>query len=163
MTKDQPIFRKHTEWIAIGVFAEALPLVTAVRELTSAGVSLTDLCLAGPAEGMRRLAAAREVRRLDRLAALLRSAVEMRLPGSGEELLAAPTCVGNPILTVSPAIADRLRGSIIDGCILVGVHAATAVDATRAARVLLRYSSRHVHVLRLPPEAHQRGRRELRS
>jgi hypothetical protein len=145
--------RKHTEWIAIGVFAEVAPFVTAVRELTSAGVSLADLCLAGAPEGMRRLAAAQEVRRLDRLAALLRSAVEMRLSGWEEAILAAPTCVGNPILALSPTIADRLRGSIIDGCVLVGVHAATSVDAARAARVLLRYSSRHVHVLRIPPEA----------
>jgi|SoiMethySBSTD1v2_1073268.scaffolds.fasta_scaffold4757683_1 hypothetical protein len=48
--------RKHIEWIAIGVFAEVAPLVAAVRELASAGVSLADACLAGTPASMRRIA-----------------------------------------------------------------------------------------------------------
>ena len=47
--------RKHMQWIAIGVFAEVDPLVAAVTELTSAGVALADLCLAGAHASMQQL------------------------------------------------------------------------------------------------------------
>jgi hypothetical protein len=139
------------EWIAIGVFPEAAPLVAAVTELTSASVSLAELCLAGAPASMQRLAAAPEVRRVDRLAALLDSAVEVRLPGAESAILAAPSCIGNPRSLVSPAMAERLRGSMVDECILLGACAASAADAAQVARVLLRHSSRHVHVLQCTP------------
>jgi hypothetical protein len=143
------------QWIAIGVFAEAQPLVAAVTDLISVGVSLADLCLAGVSASMQRLAATAEVQRLDRLGVLLQNAVEVRLPGSDGAILAAPSCVGSPSSLLSSAMAERLRGPIIDGCILLGVSAASATDAARAGRVLLRYSSRHVHVLQCPPETLQ--------
>jgi hypothetical protein len=145
--------RKHVQWIAIGAFAEVDPLIAAVTELTSCGVTLPDLCLAGAPASMQRLAAVPEVRRVDRLAALLNSAVEARLPGSEDAILAAPSCVGNPGSFLSPGMAERLRGPIVDGCILLGASAASAADAARAGRVLLRHSSRHVHVFQCPLEA----------
>jgi hypothetical protein len=153
MTKaDQTILlqRKRIEWIAVGVFAEAEPLVAAVTELTSAGVSLADLCLAGTPASMRSVAAAPEVRSLDRLTALLQSAAEMKLPGSELTILAVPTCVGNPSSVVSAETAERLRRPIADGCILLGVPAASAGEAARVGRILLRHSSHHVHVLQCP-------------
>lgn len=142
--------RKHVEWIAVGVFAEVEPLVAAVTELTSAGVSLADLCLAGMPASMRRVAAAPGVRSLDRLTALLQSAAEMNLPGSELTILAVPTCVGNPSSVVSAETAERLRGPIADGCILLGAPAASGSEAARVGRILLRHSSHHVHVLQCP-------------
>jgi hypothetical protein len=142
--------RKHIEWVAIGVFAEVAPLVAAVRELTSAGVSLADLCLAGAPATMQRVGAAPEVRRFGRMAALVHNAVEMRLPGSEAAILAAPSCIGNPGSFLSTEMVEKLRGPIIDGCILLGAPAASAAGTGRVARVLLRHSSRHVHVLQRP-------------
>jgi hypothetical protein len=153
MTKAGPTIlaqRKHMEWISIGVFAEVAPLVAAVRELASAGVSLADLCLAGVPASLQRLAAAPEVRRFGRLAALAHSAVEIRLPGSNAAILAAPSCVGNPGSFLSTGMTEKLRGPINDGCVLLGVPAASAAEAARVARVLLRHSSHHVHVLQCP-------------
>jgi hypothetical protein len=144
--------RKHMQWIAIGVFAEVDPLVAAATELTSAGAALADLCLAAAHASMQRLAAAPEVRRVDGLAALLNSTVEVTLPGSERAILAAPTCIGNPGSLLSPAMAERLRRPIAEGCILLGVSAAGAAEAARVGRVLLRHSSHHVHVLQRPPQ-----------
>jgi hypothetical protein len=142
--------RKHVEWIAVGAFAEVGPLVAALTELTSAGISLADLCLAGMPASMRRVAAASEVRSLDRLAALLQSAAEMKLPGSELALLAAPTCIGAASSVLSAEAAERLRAPIMDGCILLGVPAASASDATRIGRVLIRHSSHRVHIFQCP-------------
>jgi hypothetical protein len=144
--------RKHAQWIAIGVFAGVDPLIAAVTELTRAGVTLADLCLAGAPASMQRLAAAPQVRRVGRLAALLSSAVEMKLPGFEGAILAASSCTGNPSSLLSPAMAERLRGPIVDACILLGAPAASAADAAGVARVLLRHSSRHVHVLQCQPQ-----------
>jgi hypothetical protein len=139
---------KHMEWITIGAFAEAEPLVAAVTELTSAGVSWADLCLAGAPVSVERVASAPEVGSRDLLRALLKSAVEARWPGSEVvAVLAAPSCLGNPGSFVSAEMAERLRGPIMDGCILLGVPSANATDAARIGRILLRHSSRHVHVL----------------
>ena len=152
--------RKHMEWIAVGAFAEVEPLVAAVTELTSFGLSLTDLCLAGAPQSMRRVAAAPEVRSIDRLTALLQSAAEMKLPGSELAILAVPTCVGNASSVVSAETAQRLRGPITDGCILLGVPTANAGDAAQVGRILLRHSSQHVHVLQCPPQATEGSRDE---
>jgi hypothetical protein len=135
------------EWIAVGAFAEAEPLVAAVTELTSAGVSLADVCLAGTPQSMRRVAEAPEVRSLDRLSALMQSAAEITLPGSELTILAVPTCVGNPSSVVSSETAKRLHEPIVDGCILLAASAASAGVAARVGRILLRHSSHHVHVL----------------
>jgi hypothetical protein len=145
--------RKHTEWIAIGMFPEVAPLVAAATELASVEVSVADLCLAAAPASMLRLAAAPEVRSFGRLAALLHSAVEMRLPGSEGAILAVPSCVGNPGSLLSPAMAEKLRAPIADGCIVLGAPAASAAGAAQVARILLRHSSRHVHVLQCPLEA----------
>jgi hypothetical protein len=142
--------RQHIEWIAIGVFAELAPLVAAVRELASAGVSLADACLAGAPASMRRIAAAPEVRRFGRLAAFVHGAVEIRLPGSDVAIVAAASCIGNPGSFLSTEMVEKLRGPIVDGCILLGAPAASAAGVGRVARVLLRHSSRHVHVLQRP-------------
>lgn len=144
--------RKHMQWIAIGVFAEVDPLVSAATELTSAGAALADLCLAGAHASMQRIASAPEVRRVDGLAALLNSAVEVALPGSEGAILAVPSCIGAPSSLLSPMMAERLRRPIAEGCILLGVSAAGATEAACIGRVLLRHSSRHVHVLQCPPQ-----------
>jgi hypothetical protein len=139
---------KHMEWISIGAFAKAEPLVVAVTELTSAGVSWADLCLAGAPSSIERVAAAPEVESLDPLRALLKSVVKARWPGPEiVAVLAVPGCVGNRCSFVSAEMAERLRGPIIDGCILLGVPSANATDAASIGRILLRHSSRHVHVL----------------
>jgi hypothetical protein len=145
--------RKHMQWIAIGVLAEVDPVVAAVTELTSVGAALADLCLAGAHASMQRVAAAPEIRRVDGLAALLNSAVEVTLPGFECAIVAVPSCIGNPSSLLSPAMAERLRRPIVEGCILLGVSAAGAAEAARIGRVLLRHSSRHVHVLQCPPQS----------
>jgi hypothetical protein len=144
--------RKHMAWIAVGAFAEADPLVAAATELTSVGAALADLCLAGAHASMQRVAAAPEIRRVDGLAALLNSAVEVTMPGFERAILAVPSCIGNPSSLLTPAMAERLRRPIVEGCILLGVSAASATEAAQAGRVLLRHSSRHVHVLQCPPQ-----------
>jgi hypothetical protein len=144
--------RKHMQWIAIGVLAEVDPVVAAVTELASVGAALSDLCLAGAHASMQRVAAAPEVRRVDGLAALLNSAVEVTLPGFERAILSVPSCIGNPSSLLTPAMAEKLRRPIVEGCILLGVSATSAAEAARVARVLLRHSSRHVHVLQCPPQ-----------
>lgn len=139
---------KHMEWITIGALARAEPLVAAVTELTSTGVPWADLCLAGAPSSIERVAAAPEVASLDPLRALLKSVVEARWRGSeAVAVLAVPSCIGNPSSLVSAEMADRLRGPIMDGCILLGVPSANATEAARIGRILLCHSSRHVHVL----------------
>lgn len=140
---------KPPQWIAIGAFAEATPLVAAVTDLASVGVPLAGPCVMGTLTSMKRAAAAPEVRSYPPLAALMRRVVEVRLPGSEATILAAPS---NPVSLLSPVIADGLRAPILDGHILLAVPAATAGDAARVGRILLRYSSRHVHVHRCPHE-----------
>jgi hypothetical protein len=143
--------RKHMQWIAVGAFAEVDPLVAAATELTSVGAALADLCLAGAHASMQRVAATPEVWRVDGLAALLNSAVEVTLPGLERAILSVPGCIGNPSSLLTPAMAERLRRPIVEGCILLGVSAASATEAARIGRVLLRHSSHHVHVLQRPP------------
>lgn len=149
--------RKHMQWIAIGVFAEVDSLIAAATQLTSAGAALADLCLAGAHASVQRLATAPEVRRVDGLAALLKSAVEVTLPGFERAILATPTCIGNPDSLLSPVMAERLRTPIAEGCILLGVSAAGAIEAARIGRILLRHSSHHVHVLQGPPQLGSSG------
>lgn len=141
------------EWIAVGTFADAAPLAAAATELILVGVPPSDLCLAGLPVSMQRVATAAEVRSVDRVAHLLKGAVEVRLAGSEDAILAVPSCLGNPSSFFSPAIADRLRGPISEGCILLGARAPSAADAATAARVLLRHSLHHVHMLQCPPRA----------
>jgi hypothetical protein len=147
--------RKHMQWIAIGVFTDVAPLVAAGTELTSAGLTLADLCLAAAPASIQRLAAAPEVRSVDCLAALVNSVVEVRLPGSEAAIAAAPSCFGNPGSLFSSALAEGLRGPIIDGCILLGAIVAGAADASRVGRILLGHSSRRVHLLQCPCSARE--------
>jgi hypothetical protein len=123
--------RKPMEWIAVGAFADAAPLAAAATELISVGVPPSDLCLAGLPVSMQRVATAAEVCSVDRLAHLLKGAVEVRLAGSEDAILAVPSCLGNPSSFFSPAIADRLEGRSARG-------AFCSVPAPPARRTLRR-------------------------
>jgi hypothetical protein len=144
--------RKHMEWIAIGVFAEVGPLIAAITELVSLRVPWADLCLAGAPASMGRLAAAPHVRDIDGLTALLHGLVEATLPTFEPTVLAVAGCPGNVGSLVSADMAERLRGPIINGCILLGASAAGGPEAARIARALLRHSSHYVHVFQGPPK-----------
>jgi hypothetical protein len=47
-------------------------------------------------------------------------------------------------------MVQRLCMHITDGCVLLGATALSAGDAARNCRILLRYSSQHVHMIQLP-------------
>jgi hypothetical protein len=153
MTKGQSIPLEHMGWIAIGAFAEAEPLVAAIGRLESHGVPLPDLCLVATPSSMARVAAAPELEGHEQLAALIHSAVELEASGSGGQIVASRSCVGTASSLLTTELADRLHGLIVDGLVLLGVPAASAGDAARAGQILLRNSSRHVHVLQCPPKA----------
>jgi hypothetical protein len=143
--------RKHMEWVAIGVFAEVGSLIAAMAELISLRVPWSDLCLAGAPASMRRLATAPDVRNIDGLTALLHGLVEATLPAFDPTILAVTGCAGNVGLLVPADMAERLRGPIIDGCILLGASAAGGSEAASIGRALLRHSSHYVHVFQGPP------------
>lgn len=144
------LLQRRDGWIAIGVFAEGTSVIAALKELTSIGVSLPDLCLAGMPTSMHRLASVPDGQHPDSLRALLRSAAETRLPGCDVAILASPTCSGSANALLSAAMAgDKLRGHIGDGCIVLGVST-SRTEAAEVGRILLRYSSHHVHMLQGP-------------
>jgi hypothetical protein len=136
---------QQTAWIAFGVFASGPSLAAAVTELISGGVPAAAICLAATPATIERVAAVPKVRNLGPLRALLDSAAEAKLPSCHVPIFVAPACTGKSFL--SPDMAQRLCTHIADGCILLGATAESAGDAARTCRILLRYSSQHVHMI----------------